>query len=67
MVKGGILYRQSLISIPKNNQKLLLIILKYIRKDLKYQLHNKRVAGHFHVGRDKTLDSIRKRFTGLDP
>lgn len=30
MVKGGILYRQS-ISLPKNNHKLLLILLNNIK------------------------------------
>lgn len=59
VVKSGILYRQWFI-IPENNYKLLLVVPKSLRKDLMYQLHNKRVAGH--LGRDKTLGSIRKRF-----
>lgn len=43
VVKSGILYRQWFI-IPENNYKLLLVVPKSLRKDLMYQLHNKRVA-----------------------
>ncbi|CAG2247528.1 unnamed protein product [Mytilus edulis] len=57
-IRNGLLFYQFHSEIGE--EKLVLVAPKEMRDKIFSELHEKRTAGH--MGRDKTLDSIRRRF-----
>lgn len=57
-VKDGILYFQS--ELDSGEDKLILVAPSRIRDNIFHELQETRTAGH--MGRDKTIDSIKRRF-----
>ncbi|KAK3090931.1 hypothetical protein FSP39_015821 [Pinctada imbricata] len=58
LIENNLLYRKS--SDDRGEEYFQLIAPNKIRKFIFTELHEKRTAGHF--GRDKTLESVRRRF-----
>ena len=57
-VQNGILYYQFLTETGE--VKLVLVAPREIREKIFHELHENRTAGH--MGRDKTIDSVKRRF-----
>ena len=57
-IENGLLYRRK--SVQENEHYLQLVAPKVIRSTIFEHLHKNRTAGHF--GRDKTIESINRRF-----